>query len=533
MEKKTSFLKGAFILTVAGFIVKILGAVYRIPLAMMIKDEGMGLYQMAYPIYVTLLSLSTAGLPTAISKLVSSNIALKKYKNAFRIFRVSLAFLGIIGFFSTAALIIYAPYLSARVLGNPKAYYSLVSIAPAIFFVSIMSSFRGFFQGLQDMTPSAISQVVEQIGRVATVFFLASLLLPKGVEYAAAGAAFGPVVGAVLGLLVLVAVYYRKQNEIKIKMMEDLEKRLDSPIKIFKDLMIFAVPITLGGLIIPVMNLADAAIVPMRLQVAGFSVTRATELYGQLTGMAAPLINLPAIVTISLSASLVPAISEAVATNNYKLASERARLGIRIALIFAIPAAVGLFALATPVSVLLYKNAEAGIPLSILAWGIIFLSLQQTTTGILQGVGRAAVPVYNLLLGAVTKIITNYVLTAIPSINIRGAALGTVLGYAVASLLNLAAASRYSGMRVDFVKMILKPGISALFMGAFVVYSFNFLVLKGPGHNLSTLLSIMIGVLVYLFCLLILGGIEESELAMMPFGKRLSKIIKKISLLRR
>jgi len=533
MERRTSFLRGAFVLTVAGFIVKILGAVYRIPLAMMIKDEGMGLYQMAYPIYVTLLSISTAGLPTAISKLVSSNVALKRYKNAFRIFKVSLTILGIIGFVSTAVLIIYAPYLSVNVLGNPKAYFPLISIAPAIFFVSIMSSFRGFFQGLQDMTPSAISQVVEQIGRVATVFLLASLLLPKGVEYAAAGAAFGPVVGAVLGLLVLIAVYYSKQKEIKVKISEDLEKRLDNPIKIFRDLLIFAVPITLGGLIIPVMNLADAAIVPKRLQVAGFSITRATELYGQLTGMAAPLINLPAIVTISLSASLVPAISEAMALNNIKLASERAQLGVRIALMFAIPAAVGLFILATPVSILLYKNQEAGIPLSILAWGIIFLSLQQTTTGILQGVGKAAIPVYNLLLGALSKIIANFILTAIPAVNIRGAAFGTVLGYAVASLLNFAAAMRYSGMRLDFGKMIIRPGISALFMGAFVNYSFKLFLAKGVGQNLSTLFSIAIGVTIYILSLLLVGGIEESELLALPFGERLARIVKKINILRR
>ncbi|MDI3481201.1 MAG: stage sporulation protein [Tepidanaerobacteraceae bacterium] len=532
-EKKNSFLKGALILTVAGFVVKLLGAVYRIPLALMIKDEGMGLYQMAYPIYATLLSISTSGLPTAISKMVAEDVAIGRYKNAYRTFRVSVAVLASVGLVLTLALITTAEVLSVKVLGNPKAVYPILSIAPAIFFVSIMSSFRGFFQGLQDMTPSAVSQVAEQLGRVVAVFVLATWLLPRGVEYAAAGAAFGPVVGALAGLGILLVIYAKKKNEILINMYKDPAKTLENPFHIIYRLFAFAIPITLGGLIIPAMNLADAAIVNRRLQYAGFTVKKATELYGQLTGMAAPLINLPAIVTIALSASLVPAISEAVALRDMRLAALRAETGVRISIIFGLPAAAGMFVLSTPISVLLYKNPDAGIPLAVLSWGVIFLSLNQTTTGILQGVGKTLIPVRNLMMGAFAKVAINYALTGIPSVNIKGAALGTVVGYMIASLLNFGAVIRYTGLVIDINHLILKPAVATTLMGIGVYFTYDKLVNMGFGRNMVTLAAVASGAVIYVVFLVLIGGVRRGDLEMLPGGRRVIAVLSKFGAFRR
>ncbi|HHY04062.1 MAG TPA: stage V sporulation protein B [Thermoanaerobacterales bacterium] len=532
-EKKDTFLKGAFILTVAGLVVKILGAVYRIPLARMIEDEGMGLYQMAYPIYVTLLAISTAGLPTAISKLVAEDLAVGRYRNAHRIFKVSLVVLAIVGFVLTFALIVKADFLAENVLGNPKAYYPLVSIAPAIFFVSVMSSFRGFFQGLQDMTPSAISQIVEQIGRVAAVFILATLLLPRGIEYAAAGAAFGPVAGAVVGLLVLLVVYLKRREELYELLQLDSKKQLENPASIIYRLFAFAIPITLGGLIMPIMNLADAAIVSRRHQYAGFSVKRATELYGQLTGMAAPLINLPTIITISLSASLVPAISEAIALNDMRLAALRAETGVRISFIFGLPAAMGMFVLATPITTLLYSNSEAGACLAVLSWGIIFLLLNQTTTGILQGVGKAFIPVRNLMLGAVLKIILNYTLTSIPYINVKGAALGSVVAYLFSAVLNFVSVIKWTGLKIDVNKMIIKPVIASAGMGAAVYFAYENMVVQGLSQNKSTFVAIVIGAFIYALLLFIIGGVQRQDLEVLPGGQRIVGLLDKFAIFRR
>jgi stage V sporulation protein B len=532
-DKKDSFLKGALILTAAGFLVKILGAIYRIPLAKMIKDEGMGLYQMAYPIYTTLLAISTAGLPTAISKMVSENTAIGAYKNSYRIFRVSLMVLAFIGVVLTVVLIGTAKTLSVKVLGNPKAYYPIISIAPAIFFVSIMSAFRGFFQGLQDMTPSAISQVAEQIGRVITVFVLAAWLLPRGVEYAAAGAAFGPVVGAVASLLILLVVYFRRRSDILTQVQLDTHSHLESPLHIIYNLFAFAIPITLGGLIIPIMNLADAAIVNRRLQFAGFTIKRATELYGQLTGMAAPLTNLPAVVTISLSASLVPAISEALALNKMDLVAARADTGIRISIIFGLPAAMGMFVLATPITMLLYNNMEAGIPLAVLSWGVLFLSINQTTTGILQGIGKTLIPVINLFIGAIFKIILNYSLTGIPSINIKGAAFGTVTGFLIASVLNLIAVVKLTGLKFDLNYIVIKPAVASIIMGITVLFSYNRLMSSGFSNSIATLISIGIGVILYVVLLLAIGAFKQDDLELLPGGQRILLMLNKFGVFRR
>ncbi|HHX24754.1 MAG: putative polysaccharide biosynthesis protein [Tepidanaerobacteraceae bacterium] len=532
-HRKDSFLKGAMILTIAGFLVKVLGAFYRIPLALMIKDEGMGLYQMAYPIYLILLSISTAGLPTAISKMVAEDAARGRYRNAYRIFVVSLAVLASVGLGLTLILIAGANYLSLEVYQNPKAYYPIISIAPAIFFVSIMSCFRGFFQGLQNMTPSAVSQVVEQIGRVVAVFILASLLLPYGVEYAAAGAAFGPVAGSIAGLIVLIIVYYNSKSSLLLKFKSDIGSSLESSIHIIRRLFAFAIPITLGGLISPFMNLADAAIVSKRLQEAGFSVKRATELFGQLTGMAAPIINLPVVVTTALSASLVPAISEAMALGNRKMVASRAETGIRMSIIFALPAAVGMYALAEPITVLLYKNAEAGISLKFLAWGVVFLAITQTSTGILQGIGKTMIPVQNMLIGAVIKVIINYALTGIPNINIKGAAIGTVIGYLIPAFLNFVAVVRWTAQTTDLNQMVIKPVLASIFMGAGVELAYGSLVVYGFPQNKATIVTIAFGALVYAISLLLIGGIKKTDLELLPGGKRIIGIISKFKLFRR
>lgn len=532
-DNKDSFIKGALILTIAGFIVKILGAIYRIPLARILGDEGIGIYQLAYPIYGTLLAISTAGLPTAISKLVAEDTALGMYKNAQRIFKISLMVLAIIGFLLSAILMGNAETISIKALCNPKAYYSVLSIAPAIFFVSIMSCFRGYFQGLQNMIPSAISQVAEQIGRVVAVFVLVVLLLPKGIEYAAAGAAFGPVVGSIVGLLVLMFFYILHRRQIRTHLRQDITGRLQSPFHIIYRLFSFAIPITLGGLLMPIMSLADSIIVNRRLQFAGFSTTRATELFGQLSGKAMPLINFPATVTMSLAASLVPAISEAMALKQQNLVAKRSQRAIRITLIFALPAAVGMFVLAKPIATLLYKSPEAGTPLAVLSWSVIFLSLSQTTTGILQGIGKTYVPLINLAIGTFTKIVLNYWLTAIPSINIKGAALGSVVGYMIPALLNFLVVVKLTGLELNMSNMFIKPIIATSLMGVSVNFIFERLIHFGTSQNKATLMGIALGGFSYIVYLFLLGGLDKSDFEILPGGKKLVRVLNKLGFFRR
>jgi len=529
-------------LTAAGLISRLLGAGYRLPLASFLGDEGIGLYQMAYPIYTTILSLSTAGIPVAISKLVAEKMADGDKPGAYRVFRISLFILTVVGLVSSIALLLGAHYLAQHILRDPRAYYAVVGVAPAIFIVSVMSAFRGFFQGFQTMLPTAVSQVIEQIVRVATVFGLAIYLLPRGIEYAAGGATFGAVTGALASLFFLLIVYWPWRRWFARLPGRTVPAAEESSGQIIYRIVTLAVPISLGALVLPLMQTLDTVIVPSRLQIAGFNVNDATALFGQLTGMATPLINLPSILTVALATSLVPAISEALALRNYQAAQRRTYTGIRITLLLFLPAMAGLYLLADEICFMLYKNAAAGIPLAILAIGGVFLGLQQTTSGILQGTGRTILPVRNLLVGAVGKVIVSYVLTGIPSLGIRGAAIGTVTGFLLASSLNLYEAKRHIRFTADWREMLLRPllAVGSMALAVRPVYGVFFELAGAYGFSLrlqvaaAVLPAIAVSALVYGVALLLVGGVTSEDLALFGTGQgRIWDLLRRIGLLRR
>ncbi|RQD74660.1 MAG: polysaccharide biosynthesis protein, partial [Candidatus Syntrophonatronum acetioxidans] len=523
MLGKQSFIKGAVILTAAGLTSRLIGAVFRIALAALITDEGIGLYQMAYPIYTGLLAVSTAGIPIAVSKLVSENIALNNYYGATRVFKVALTLLTISGFVISLAMYLGADFVVTYISRDPRAYIPLVAMAPAIFFVAIMSTFRGYFQGQQTMVPTGASQIIEQLTRVGIALFLAVYLLPMGLEYSAAGATFGAVAGAIFGLLFLVFLYFREKGYMAEKVKNQRVKERVSFGEVLYRIAQLAVPITIGSLILPLINILDLVIVPQRLHVAGFTTERATALYGQLTGMATPLAHIPAIITISLAVSLVPSISEALTLNNYSLIRRNSDLAIRLTLILGMPAAVGLYVLAEPVTQLLYNNVEAAIPLRIIAFSVIFLTLYQTTTGILQGLGKTVLPVKNMALGAFIKVIMGWTLTALPQVNIQGAALATLVGFAISSLLNLGRVRKDTGMKIDYSQYLIKPILAVSAMGLLVHLSyfylnlfFNNLYAATLSNAAATLISIGAGMVVYGVMLFITGSITREDLQTIP-----------------
>jgi len=537
---KQSFIKGALILTAAGLTSRLIGAVFRIALAALITDEGIGLYQMAYPIYTGLLAISTAGIPIAVSKLVSENIALNNYYGATRVFKVALTLLTISGFIISLAMYLGADFVVTYISRDPRAYIPLVAMSPAIFFVAIMSTFRGYFQGQQTMVPTGVSQIIEQLTRVGIALFLAVFLLPMGLEYSAAGATFGAVAGAIFGLLFLVYLYVKEKGYMAEKVRKQRIKERVSFRKVLYRIAQLAVPITIGSLILPLINILDLIIVPQRLHVAGFTTERATALYGQLTGMATPLAHIPAIITISLAVSLVPSISEALTLNNYHLIRRNSNLAIRLTLILGMPAALGLYVLAEPITLLLFNNVEAAVPLRIIAFSVIFLTMYQTTTGILQGLGKPILPVKNMGLGALIKIIMGWTLTAIPQVNIQGAALATLVGFAISSLLNLYQVKRDTGMRFDFNHHLLKPVLSVSVMGVAVYLSYNYLNmffadLYSPAlsNAAATLISIGIGMIVYGAMLFITGSITREDLQRIPkLGPYLIRLANALHILR-
>ena len=532
---KKTFLGGAVILGIAGIVIKVLGAFFRIPLGNIIGTTGMAYYQAAYPVYNLFLSLSTAGIPIAISRMVSERSALNHRDEAHRVFQISLKLLGVIGILSAAVMYFASTAISANAQ-MPLAQYSFRAIAPALLVVPIMAAFRGYFQGMQNMKPTAISQVVEQLFRVALGLTLAIVLTKKGVEYAAAGASFGATAGGLGGLAIILLIYARKRNEIREGILASETSAKETAGQILKQILIIAIPITIGSAIMPIMNSIDMAIVVKRLVVGGFTEARATELYGELSGYAGALINFPQVLTQAVAMSLVPAVAAANKTGDMEFLRKNVSLGYRMAMMIGLPCAAGMMSLAAPILRMFYPSRQesavsAASCLFVLAFGVIFLSTVQMLTSVLQGVGKQMIPVRNLAIGAVAKFLCTYFLTPVPWLNVKGAAFGTVLCYIIASALNMIAVKKYTGTKFDFGLTFGKPLIACLVMVAGVLGVYHGLTAligsSWKANALATVIAVGVGVLLYALMILVTKAISLEEMEKLPKGKKLARLASK------
>lgn len=534
---KENFLKGAAILGIAGMLVKVLGAIYRIPLGNFLTDEGFGYYQTSYPTYVLLLVISTSGFPTAIAKLVAEKRALGRYREAFKVFKISFFVMASIGVL-TAGFVFFNARFIARLIQNDNSYYAFIALTPALLFVPIMSTFRGYFQGSQTMTPTAISQIVEGLFRLIIGLTLAIYLLDVGLPQAAGGAAFGASAGAIAGTICIIIIFLVKRKKISQDINNEIGETIEDSKIILKKLLAIAIPITIGAAIVPIMDNIDVFIVMRRLRSIGYTQLEANNLFGQLGGFAKTLINFPQVFSMALAMSLVPAISSAFARKNYEGIRKITRSGIRVTLLIGLPAALGLFILATPIMELLYfKNdletlRSSGQILQILSFSVIFLTLVQSLTAILQGMGKPHIPVRNLFIGALVKLVATFVLTGIPEINVKGAAIGTVVAYMTASILNFIAVKKHTKITFNVIDIFIKPIISVIIMTITVALSYSY---AAPilGGKIATVLAIAIGGLVYGVMLLLLGSITERDFDLLPGGEKLANILKSIGLLRK
>lgn len=539
-DSNSAFVRGAAILALTGIAARVIGAVFRVVLAAILGDEGIGLYQYAYPIYSTLLVLSTAGIPVALSKIMAEKIALGDYLEAQRVFKIAFILLASSGFVITLVMLLGAEFIALSLIKDAKALYPLLAISPAIFFVTIMASLRGFFQGQQNMTPTALSQLIEQLARVGFSIALVLFLIPAGLEYAAAGATSGAAAGGLAGLLLLTVLYFKKRVDLQLLGRQQTEHYPESVKRIISRILTLAIPVTIGGLVIPLITMIDLAIVPRQLLAAGFDLEKARALYGQLTGMAGSVVYFPNVVALALSMSLVPAISEAFALQDRVLIQSRSAIAIKLTVLFSLPSALGLFLLAEPVTVLLFNNAEAGFSLAFMSWSVIPLCLYVTTTGLIQGLGKPILPAINMFYGGLVKTVFAWYLTAIPALNVGGAALASVIGLTVAAILNLNHVRRFSGWRVDWRELVFLPLIATALMSVVVFFSYGGvmhlgrdLLSAGRLNALAVLIAILIGIAVFGISLLLLGGIKREELQMVPYiGQPLAKIFSRIKLLR-
>lgn len=514
-SSNSKFLKGTLILTASSIVVKIIGSLNWIILSRVLGGEGIGLYQMGFPIYLMAITVSSAGVPVAISIITSEKLAKKDYRGAKRVFTVSLRLLLLTGLVFSSALFFGADFLiNQHIIRDARAYYSIIALAPAVFFVTFLASFRGYLQGWQIMTPTATSEVVEQLTRVITMLVFADLFMPYGLAYAAGGASMGAGVGAICALLVLMWFYRRLKKRLQKEMKEqDTNVPQESASHIIKRLLRLALPVSLTSLMLPIGANLDLLIVPQRLEVAGFNVRHATEFFGYLTGMAVPLVNLATIFTAAMTISLVPSISESKALHNLIAIREKIRIAFRVAMIITFPCFMGLYFLGEKVASLIYNAPKAAGAIETMSIGILFLGMHQISTGILQGLGKTAIPVINMILACIIKVLLSWHFTAIPELGIKGASLATVADFAVAAIINMAFIYKYTGYTFSLTTIIC-PMIASGIMGC-VIY-FVLALTEGLGMW-CVLFAMAAAIPTYAIALTAVGGLTRKDLENVPF----------------
>ena len=536
-SKAESFLKGTLILTVASFVVKVIGSLNWIFVSRILGGEGIGLYQMAFPIYFFAMSISQAGVPVAISIITAERVALKDVFGARRVFRISMTLMVFTGLLFSLLTYFGAGWLIEwQFIRDPRAYMAVVALSPTIFFVTLLASSRGYLQGWQRMTPTAVSQIVEQIFRVLTMVLFASLLLPMGLDYAAAGASLGAFAGAIGGLLVLVYYHWKLDKDIEREYGPNLappQGEAPAPLgAIVRRIFSLALPVSAASIMLPIVSNLDLLIVPQRLEIAGYTVPQATELFGYLTGMAVPLVNLATILTASLAVSIVPAISEARALKDTQRVYNQTAAAVRISNFVCFPAFVIVFVLATPISTLIYNAPGAGPAVLVSSFSIVLLGLHQVSTAVLQGLGHPKIPMINMILAAAVKVALNWILTAIPWLGIMGAAWATAADMGVAAVINLYFIWRYIGYRMELLQLF-KTMAAAAFMAGAVYLFYSFVMSTLAVNAVATFGSVFVGVIVYVAALILVRGLLEEDMARIPFIGSLSiRFLRRIGIFR-
>ncbi|MGO5074886.1 putative polysaccharide biosynthesis protein [Clostridium sporogenes] len=499
--KKQSLIKGTFILGSAGIIAKFLGLFFRWPLQMLIGDEGIGYYQMSYPLYMFFIA-AASGIPVAVSKLVSERNAVRDEGGILSVLKEAMIFMFIMGMGFTIILLLFSKDIIRFLKWDTRSYYSLIGISLAPFFISIMSVFRGFFQGMQNMNYTAISQVIEQLGRVIFGVGLAYILLPKGIEYSAGGAAIGAAAGGLLGGIYLFFRYLSMKKEFRVK-------KVKRNFKIMNTILYMAIPISIGSAVGTIMSLIDSALVPQKLLEAGFTYKQSTILYGQLTGKAFTLVNVPLTLSVSLCAALVPIIAEDYILNRKMEVLKKVELAIKISMVIAIPSCLGLNFMAKPILNLIFPGQESGYEiLKHLALSIPFIVLCQTSTAILQGVGRYIRPIVNLCIGCIFKIVITLILVPMSNINIYGAVIGTIAGYVISAVLNMMALKKSLNISINYYEIMIKPLIASTIMIIAVVFIYFYAYNYTISSKIACLIAVFLGMIIYFIIIGLIGILD-------------------------
>ena len=531
-DKKQSFMKGAAILTASTLVVKLLGLLFSIPLANFIDPEGMSHFYIAYNIFGLFLMLSTAGLPVAVSRMVGTAYSQNRLREADRVFSVAFWLFFFLGLFGCLVMFFGANQI-AQWYHSPESNYAIMALAPTLFFISIESSIRGYFQGRSNMVPTATSQTIEAVAKViigvGLAFYIIRSAQVDADRWAAVGAIVGVSVSAALGAGYLLG-YRFLQSRRDRKAVQKSEQPLSSHQQMLLSLVRFAVPITIGSCFLSLLDTVDGAILLERLQNgAGFTQDMADWWNGTL-GHARKFFDLPGAFVVPISTSLLPILSGAIAAKDHRQVDRISSTALRVTLLIGVPSSVGMAVFARPICQLLLYNqpavAEEAAPLlTMLSLAIAFSGLLFTTNSILQSFGRATRPVVDMAVGGLVKIALSYVLIGVPEVAAMGSAISTVASYVVMVVLNLFAIRGSLPHMDSVVKTALPLVLSAGVMGA-VSYGFYWGLSQFVSARVAVLPAILLAVGVYGACVVLFRGVDYDDVVMLPKGEALARLLR-------
>ena len=535
-ENRQNFLHGAAILAAGVVIIKILGAIYKIPLRNIIGETGYGYFFAAYTIYNFFLTISTAGLPVALSRMISEANTLNRPRQARRTFHVALVTLGALGLVFTLLMLLFPTEMAVAFVSKANVSQCVFAIAPSVFLVCLTSAFRGYIQGNGNMKPTTVGQVIEVLVKVIVGLALAIWFtrLGKSVPVSAAGAIFGVSVGSLAALIYMLGSYLKQYRAPAIEACALSDDSPESAGRTLWQFVRIGVPITLGASVMSLFSLIDTKLINMQLPyVPGIGPALADELYGAYSTMTT-LYNLPAAFITPMSIAVVPAISAAAVRHARGEVGSITESSLRISAVIALPMGAGLAVLAEPIIRMMFPDSNAAGPAILTYLGIasVFVCISLVSNAILQADGRERLPIVSMLAGGIVKIACNLLLVSRPEINILGAAIGTIACYGVICVLNCIFISRSMKVSPRYGRAFLPPLVSTLVMAvcAWAVYGLCARALHVPQAGRMMLVaslgvSILIAIVVYVVMIVVTKSVTLEDMKLIPRGEKIAKLL--------
>ena len=515
-----SVAKGISILGIAGMICKVVGLLFSIPLNM-IGEEGVAeagkvanLFYLVYPTYTLLLTVSSAGLPVAVSRMVADFLARDDARNAKNTFRVALLMLLSIGGFFSVIMVAMNRVL-VNMVSVQTTSLGFYAIAPCVMIVCVLSAFRGFIQGQQNMVPTAVSQLIEQCGKVVLSLPLAyvGIHVFRSLELGAAGALLGITLSEVIAMVYMIIRWKVKKPEYDaLPQAPDLK-----PVEgrtLLRRLIIISIPITISACIIPLSQFIDSAMMIKRMMTAGLTQAAAEDAYGAFTSAVIRLINIPTALALAISISLVPGVSSRFAVHDDEGVRREINTGMRYAFLIGFPCSIGMSLLSYRIVSFFYfgwsayRIKLASELLTFSALTVIRFTVVQATSSILQGIRKQKIPMYTMIAGVAVKILLNYILIGTPGIDIHGGPYASIACYSVVMVLNIFYVCKYTKMKFRWMTWVVRPGLAAIAMGV-VVYLLKTVL---PGGRITTILCVAAGVLVFAAAAILLKAVTRNDL---------------------